>query len=75
MVEALRATTSYAFEQLELARVFAVPFATTSRSARVLEKAGDVREGVMRHSALDQVLCAAYADTALAKATGGRPLL
>ena len=74
MVEALRATTSYAFEQLELARVFAVPFATTSRSARVLEKAADVREGVMRHSALDQVLYAAYADTALANAMGGRPL-
>ena len=80
MVEALRATTSYAFEQLELARVFAAPFATTSRSARVLEKAGYVREGVMRHSAvkdgvlLDQVLYAAYADTALANAMGGRPL-
>ena len=80
MVEALRAATSYAFEQLELARVFAVPFATTPRSARVLEKAGYVREGVMRHSAvkdgalLDQVLYAAYADTALANAMGGRPL-
>ncbi len=67
-IEALRATTTYAFEQRALARVFAVPFATTSRSARVLEKAGYVREGVMRLSAvkegvlLDQVLYAAYAD-------------
>jgi ribosomal-protein-alanine N-acetyltransferase len=67
-VEALRATTHYAFTQLGLVRVFAVPFATTTRSARVLEKAGYVREGVMRRSAvkdgaiLDQLLYAAYDD-------------
>jgi RimJ/RimL family protein N-acetyltransferase len=71
MVDALRATTRYAFEHLDLARVFAVPFATTARSARVLEKAGYVLEGVMRHSAvkhgvlLDQLLYAAYADRPL----------
>ena len=65
-VDALRATTQYAFDTLALARVFAVPFATTSRSVRVLEKAGYVKEGVMRHSAvkegrlLDQLLYAAY---------------
>jgi RimJ/RimL family protein N-acetyltransferase len=65
-VDALRATTRYAFDTLALARVFAVPFATTSRSVRVLEKAGYVKEGVMRHSAvkegrlLDQLLYAAY---------------
>ena len=68
VVEALRATTHYAFETLSLARVFAVPFATTVRSARVLEKAGYVKEGIMRHSAvkegklLDQLLYAAYRD-------------
>lgn len=68
MVDALEAATNYAFEQLKLARVFAVPFATTSRSARVLEKAGYVLEGVMRQSAvkdgrlLDQLLYAAYSD-------------
>jgi ribosomal-protein-alanine N-acetyltransferase len=67
-VEALQATTHYAFAELGLARVFAVPFATTTRSARVLEKAGYVREGVMRRSAvkegvlLDQLLYAAYDD-------------
>ena len=71
MVQALRATTRYAFEQLELIRVFAVPFATTARSARVLEKAGYVQEGVMRKSAvkegviLDQLLYAAYSDRPL----------
>ena len=71
-VDALRATTRYAFETLELARVFAVPFARTTRSARVLEKAGYVREGIMRRSAvkegllLDQLLYATYADSYLA---------
>jgi ribosomal-protein-alanine N-acetyltransferase len=71
MVEALRATTQYAFDSLALARVFAVPFATTTRSARVLEKAGYVREGLMRRSAvkegviLDQLLYAAYSDRPL----------
>jgi ribosomal-protein-alanine N-acetyltransferase len=70
MVEALVATTRYAFDQLSLTRVFAVPFATTNRSARVLEKAGYVQEGVMRRSAvkegkvLDQLLYAAYDDGA-----------
>ena len=68
VVEALRATTQYGFETLSLARVFAVPFATTLRSARVLEKAGYVKEGIMRHSAvkegklLDQLLYATYRD-------------
>jgi len=71
MVEVLQAATRYGFEHLELARVFAMPFVRTSRSARVLEKAGYVREGVMRHSAvkdgvlLDQLLYAAYADRPL----------
>ena len=68
MVEALRATTRYAFDALSLVRVFAVPFVTTTRSSRVLEKAGYVLEGVMRRSAvkegviLDQFLYAAYSD-------------
>jgi [ribosomal protein S5]-alanine N-acetyltransferase len=71
MVEALQATSRYGFEHLDLARIFAVPFARTARSVRVLEKAGYVREGVMRHSAvkdgvlLDQLLYAAYADRPL----------
>ncbi len=68
MTEALKSTTQYAFDQLALARVFAVPFATTAASARVLEKAGYVREGMMRRSAvkegvvIDQLLYAAYDD-------------
>lgn len=70
-VQALRATTQYAFDTLNMARVFAVPFVSTSRSMRVLEKAGFVREGLMRHSAvkdgvlLDQWMYAAYQDRGL----------
>jgi RimJ/RimL family protein N-acetyltransferase len=71
MVEAVRATTRYAFEVLGLVRVFAVPFVTSTRSSRVLEKAGYVKEGLMRLSAvkegriLDQFLYAAYSDRPL----------
>ena len=70
--EALRATTIYGFETLKLARIFAVPLATTTQSARVLEKVGYVREGVLRRSALksgvllDQLMYAAYDDRPLA---------
>ncbi|MES2524581.1 MAG: GNAT family protein [Gemmatimonadota bacterium] len=68
VTDVVRAATSYAFETLGMRRVFAVPFARNPASARVLEKAGYVREGYMRRSAikdgelLDQVLFAAYDD-------------
>jgi RimJ/RimL family protein N-acetyltransferase len=71
MVEAVRAATQYGFDVLDLVRVFAVPFVTSTRSSRVLEKAGYVREGLMRRSAvkegriLDQYLYAAYSDRPL----------
>lgn len=61
---AVSALTDYAFEALDLVRVFAVPFRDNPASIRVLEKCGYVREGVMRRSAvkegavLDQVLYA-----------------
>ena len=61
---ALRAVTRHAFDAYGLNRVFAVPFARNAASVRVLEKAGFVREGVLRRSAikagvvLDQVLYA-----------------
>jgi ribosomal-protein-alanine N-acetyltransferase len=38
MVDAVRATTKYAFEVLDLVRVFAVPFDTKNRKSRFLEK-------------------------------------
>jgi RimJ/RimL family protein N-acetyltransferase len=69
MTEVVRATTAYAFHDLDLIRVLAVPFAGSAASARVLEKAGYVKEGVMRHSAVkaglvhDQLLYAAYRET------------
>ena len=64
MTAAVRALTRYGFEQFSLTRVYAVPFATNVASHRVLEKAGYVREGLLRRSAvkndivLDQVLYA-----------------
>ena len=64
MTAAVRALTDYGFEQFSLTRVYAVPFATNVASHRVLEKAGYVREGLLRRSAvkndivLDQVLYA-----------------
>jgi [ribosomal protein S5]-alanine N-acetyltransferase len=64
--EALRAVTANAFTRYDLTRIFAVPFADHPASIRVLEKAGYVREGVMRQSAIkdgrihDQALYAIY---------------
>jgi ribosomal-protein-alanine N-acetyltransferase len=61
---AVGALTSYGIEVLSLSRIFATPFANNPASIRVLEKAGYVREGVLRRSAikegviLDQVLYA-----------------
>jgi [ribosomal protein S5]-alanine N-acetyltransferase len=61
---AVRALTSYGFKAFNLTRIFAVPFANSSASIRVLEKCGYIREGIMRRSAikegvvLDQVLYA-----------------
>jgi RimJ/RimL family protein N-acetyltransferase len=64
MTAAVRAMTDYGFEQLALTRIYAVPFAGNVASQRVLAKAGYVREGVLRRSAIkdgvvtDQVLLA-----------------
>lgn len=52
MSEVVRAVTSYAFTNLGLIRIFAVPFATNSASVRVLEKAGYFCEGRMHRSAI-----------------------
>ena len=63
--EALRLFTGYAFTELNLLRLFAVPLADNPGSIRVLEKAGYLREGTLRSScvkygqAKDQVLYAA----------------
>jgi RimJ/RimL family protein N-acetyltransferase len=47
-------TAGYGFKALDLTRVFAVPFASSSTSVRVLEKCGYIREGVMRRSAVKE---------------------
>jgi ribosomal-protein-alanine N-acetyltransferase len=66
---ALKGSTRYAIEAYGLWRVFAVPFSENAASIRVLEKAGFLREGLMRRSAvkdgriLDQVLYAFIAET------------
>jgi ribosomal-protein-alanine N-acetyltransferase len=61
---AVRTLSSYGFRELGLTRIYAVPLDSNPASIRVLEKAGYVREGMMRRSAikegiiLDQVLYA-----------------
>jgi [ribosomal protein S5]-alanine N-acetyltransferase len=54
MSDAVRAATQYAFTELALERVFAVPFAHNEASCRVLEKAGYAREALMRRSAIKE---------------------
>jgi [ribosomal protein S5]-alanine N-acetyltransferase len=49
----VRAVTSYAFDSHpELRRIYAIPFAWSAASIRVLEKAGYQLEGTMRQSAI-----------------------
>jgi ribosomal-protein-alanine N-acetyltransferase len=52
VTEALALFTDYAFRELRLLRLFALPFADNIGSIRVLEKAGYVREGVLRSSSV-----------------------
>ena len=49
---ALQSLTEYAFNEFNLTRVFAVPYARNAASIKVLEKAGYICEGVMRRSAI-----------------------
>jgi RimJ/RimL family protein N-acetyltransferase len=64
---ALKGATPYACRQFGLTRVFAIPFVHNVGSIRALEKAGYVREGLMKQSAIkdgvvqDQYLYAWYA--------------
>lgn len=62
--EAVNATTEFAFANFDLCRIWASVFDRNPASMRVLEKAGFVREGILRKSAtkngatLDTVLYA-----------------
>jgi [ribosomal protein S5]-alanine N-acetyltransferase len=64
--EALKGVTAEAFRRFDITRLYALPFADHAASVRVLEKAGYVREGHLRRSAIkdgkvrDQLLFAAY---------------
>jgi RimJ/RimL family protein N-acetyltransferase len=68
MTSAAKAVTDYGFSFFGLNRVFAGPYATNAASARVLEKAGFEREGILRASVvkegrvLDQFLYAKVRD-------------
>ncbi len=48
MTEAVKALTAFATRDLKLHRIFAEPYTTNPASARVLEKAGFIREGILR---------------------------
>ena len=67
MTGAVRALTEYAFRRFPLNRIYAEPFASNLASMRVLEKAGFLREGVLRASVvkddaiLDQIVYAKLA--------------
>lgn len=50
--EALMLMTTYVFESMNMLRLFALPFADNAGSIRVLEKAGYVREAVLRSSSV-----------------------
>jgi RimJ/RimL family protein N-acetyltransferase len=50
--EALRLVTDHVFDTLNMLRLFALPFADNAGSIRVLEKAGYVREAVLRASSV-----------------------
>jgi ribosomal-protein-alanine N-acetyltransferase len=50
MTDAVQFLTTWAFRELKLHRLSAEPYATNTASHRVLEKAGFIREGVLRSS-------------------------
>ena len=66
VTEALIAVTAEGFKRFDITRLYAVPFSDHAASVRVLEKAGYIREGHLRQSAIkdgqirDQLLFAAY---------------
>lgn len=52
VTEAVALVTEYAFTRMNVLRLFALPFADNLASARVLEKAGYVREGLLRSASV-----------------------
>ena len=68
MTDAVQFLIAWAFRELKLHRISAEPYSTNTASHRVLEKAGFLREGVLRSSAfkdgkiLDQFLYSRVGD-------------
>jgi ribosomal-protein-alanine N-acetyltransferase len=54
MSAAVRGATVYAMQKFALTRIYALPFATNTASARVLEKAGYTLEGRLRRSGIKE---------------------
>jgi len=52
MAEAIKQMCFYIFENTDIVRIFAEPYATNTASCRVLEKAGFQFEGVLRQNAI-----------------------
>ncbi len=52
MTEAVKQACEYVFEQSDIIRIYAEPFAFNTASCRVLEKAGFQYEGTLRSNAL-----------------------
>jgi RimJ/RimL family protein N-acetyltransferase len=48
MTQAVKSMTNYAIRNLKLHRIFAEPYTNNPASARVLEKAGFICEGMLR---------------------------
>ena len=52
MTEAVKQMCTHVFENSDIIRIFAEPFATNTGSCRVLEKAGFTLEGTLRQNAV-----------------------
>jgi [ribosomal protein S5]-alanine N-acetyltransferase len=71
VTDAIAAVTDWGFRELDLVRIFAVPFVENEPSQRVLAKTGYEREGLLRSSAikdgriLDQYMYARVAPSSL----------
>ena len=51
MTEAVKMACNYVFENTDIIRIYAEPFAYNTASCRVLEKAGFVCEGILKRNA------------------------
>ncbi len=64
MTQAIKSVADYTIQDLKMHRVFAEPYSNNPASARVLEKAGILYEGVLRSSVLKMVKSSISSSTA-----------